>query len=134
MKKYYLKINGKKVEVTEEVYKAFYQETEHERYLTKIAVKHECSFDMLEDIGFPIETHLKNHVESVEEILIKDETWAEIMGYLKLLTPYERKLITEHYLYDIQQVILAKRNDKTKQAINQSINRIIKKIRKMKKF
>lgn len=134
MKKYYLKVNGKHVEVTKEVYKAYYKEYERERYLINLSIKHECSLDMLKECGYPIEMHISKENESVEDTLINNETWTEIMGCLQLLTPYERKLITDHYLNDVRQVILAKRSGKSKQAINQSINRIIRKIKKLDKL
>lgn len=129
MKKYYLKVNGKKVEVSNVVYKAYYQEYEHERYLKKLSVKHECSYDMLKDNGYTIEEHMSKTGQSVEEVLIKNEAWQEIIGWLQILTPQERNLIIQHYLFDVKQVALAKINGKSKQAISRKLKKIIKKIK-----
>ena len=134
MKKYYLKVNGKQVEVNEQVYSAYYKEYEHERYLKQLSAEHESSFEMLAESGYQIEMHMKNKADSTEEQFISNETWQEIQRCLELLTPYERELIVEHYLYDVQQLILAKRNGKSRQAINQNINRILRKLKKMQKF
>lgn len=82
-----------------------------------LSIEHECSYDMLRDKGQPIEQHISRMRESVEEVFIKNETWLEIIGWLQILTPQERNLIIQHYLFDVQQVILAKINGKSKQAI-----------------
>lgn len=134
MKRYYLKVNDKEVEVSRNVYKAYYQEYEHERYLNKLSIEHECSYDMLRDNGYPIEQHMSRTGESVEEVFIKNETWLEIIGWLQILTPQERNLIIQHYLFDVQQVVLAKINGKSKQAINKNLKKIIKKINKFRNF
>lgn len=48
---YYLFVNGKRVEVTEEVYREFYRITEHEKYLKKKALVHECSLEEMASNG-----------------------------------------------------------------------------------
>ena len=44
-KEFYLYVNGKKVKVSEEIYKVYWREREHEKYLEQVDRKNTCSFE-----------------------------------------------------------------------------------------
>ncbi|HEV1305813.1 TPA: hypothetical protein VXM82_002046 [Streptococcus pneumoniae] len=43
-KEYYLYVNGQKVKVSEQIYKVYWREKEHEKYLEQVEKKTTCSF------------------------------------------------------------------------------------------
>lgn len=63
--KYTLVVNKKRVSVTEEVYKAYYQQKEHEVYLDKLSSQHNISFDECEGKGLQVEYILSQTTESI---------------------------------------------------------------------
>ena len=43
-KEYYLYVNGQRVKVSEQIYKVYWREKEHEKYLEQVGKKNACSF------------------------------------------------------------------------------------------
>ena len=43
-KEYYLYVNGQRVKVSEQIYKVYWREKEHEKYLEQVDKKTTCSF------------------------------------------------------------------------------------------
>lgn len=52
-KEYYIYVQGEQVSVCHEIYCAYYEEYNHERYLDKRAKQREMSFDLLQEQGTP---------------------------------------------------------------------------------
>ena len=92
-KTYTLLVNKKRIPVTEEVYKAYYQNKERESYLDKLSEQNNLSFEECEEKGIQIDYLLSQTQESAEDKLIKAEMLSRLSAAMEKLTEQERLLI-----------------------------------------
>ena len=92
-KTYTLLINKKRIPVTEEVYKAYYQNKERESYLDKLSERNNLSYEECEEKGIQIDYLLSQTQESAEDKLIKAEMLSRLTVAMEKLTEQERLLI-----------------------------------------
>ncbi|MDF2538488.1 MAG: DNA-directed polymerase specialized sigma subunit, sigma24 [Herbinix sp.] len=93
MKEYTLIVKGKRIPVTYEVYKAYYQEYEHERYLTNKAAKHEHSLEQFIEAGISIEFICLDSLTPVEDEVLKTEQFLYLYRCLDKLNAEEQQII-----------------------------------------
>ncbi|WP_414151684.1 sigma-70 family RNA polymerase sigma factor [Acetobacterium carbinolicum] len=93
MRKYTLVVNGKRIPVTYEVYKAYYQEYEHERYLKNKTTKHEHSLEQFIETGVSIEFICLDSLTPVEDEVLKSEQISHLHYCLDKLSAEEQKII-----------------------------------------
>ncbi len=67
-------IDGKSVDVTYEIYKTYYRELEHERYLEKRSARSEWSYEEMQESGISFEYRSGLASESAESQVIRNET------------------------------------------------------------
>lgn len=92
-KEYYLYVKGKAVPVSEEVYKAYWKITEHEKYLIKKDWKHNViSFSALDHDGHFVDNIIDERIdlEKIVEVKMQIE---ELHRALNTLTKEERELM-----------------------------------------
>ena len=94
-KKYQLVVKRKRVPVTKKVYKAYYQEKEHEKYLIKLSKQNDISFEECEESGIQVDYHAVRSTESPEEAFIHKETLQRMRIAVKSLPDQEQWLIVE---------------------------------------
>ncbi|MFZ3130564.1 MAG: sigma-70 family RNA polymerase sigma factor [Desulfosporosinus sp.] len=92
-KTYTLLINKKRIPVTEEVYKAYYQHKERESYVDKLSERNNLSYEECEEKGIQIDYLLSQTQESAEDKLIKAEMLSRLSAAMEKLTEQERLLI-----------------------------------------
>ena len=92
-KTYTLLVNKKRIPVTEEVYKAYYQHKERESYLDKLSERNDLSYEECEEKGIQIDYLLPQTQESAEDKLIKAEMLSRLTAAMEMLTEQERLLI-----------------------------------------
>ena len=92
-KTYTLLVNKKRIPVTEEVYKAYYQNKERESYLDKLSERNNLSFEECEEKGIQVDYLLSQTQESAEDKLIKAEMLSRLSAAMEKLTEQERLLI-----------------------------------------
>ncbi|OLN31723.1 RNA polymerase sigma factor [Desulfosporosinus metallidurans] len=92
-KTYTLLINKKRISVTEEVYKAYYQHKEREYYLDKLSERNDLSYEECAEKGIQIDYLLSQTQESAEDKLIKAEMLSRLTAAMEMLTEQERLLI-----------------------------------------
>ena len=79
-KEYYLYVNGQRVKVSEQIYKVYWREKEHEKYLEQVDKKNHLLFfslldhdghyvDNIVDESVDVEKIVENHVLSTENFL-----------------------------------------------------------------
>lgn len=73
MREYTLIVKGKRIPVTHEVYKTYYQEYEHERYLKNKTAQHEHSLEQFVEAGVSIEFNCLGSSSPVEDEVLKAE-------------------------------------------------------------
>ncbi len=93
MREYTLIVKGKRVPVSYEVYKAYYQEYEHERYLKNKATKHEYSIEQFIKIGVSIEFICLDSVTPIEDKVLKTEQVDHLQCCLDKLSAEEQMII-----------------------------------------
>lgn len=70
MREYTLIVKGKRIPVTYDVYKAYYQEYEHERYLKNKTAKYEHSLEQFIETGISIEFICLDKLNAQEQQII----------------------------------------------------------------
>jgi len=93
MRKYTLIVKGERVPVSYEVYKAYYQEYEHERYLKNKATKHEYSIEQFIEAEVSIDFICLASITPVEDEVLKTEQIAQLYRCLDKLSAEEQMII-----------------------------------------
>jgi len=129
--KYTLVAKKKRIAVAEKVYKAYYQLKERERYLAKLAAKHDISLEECEEKGIQIEFLIACSQESIEDKLIKAEMIAKMLECLNLLDKNERMLINELFFKGKSERQLSVETGRPLMTINDRKRRILKRLQKL---
>lgn len=129
-KEYYLYVNGQKVKVSEQIYKVYWREKEHEKYLEQVDKKnHLLFFSSVDHDG-----HFVNNIvdESVDiEKIVETQMMIEALRYsLSKLTTEERDIIERLYFNDETLSSIASEKKVSYQAIQGRKNNILLKLRK----
>ena len=130
-KEYYLYVKGKAVPVNEEVYKAYWKITEHEKYLYKKDREH----SVLPFSSFDYDGHLVDNIideridlEKIVEVKMQIE---ELNKALATLTKEERDLMEAIFYKEESLRSISRREKVTHQAISGRRDRILEKLRKI---
>ena len=111
MSQYTILVKGQRIEVSEEVYRAYYQLREREVYLRKLAMKYEVlvSFNVDADEGFNVENQLfESDQEMPDDIAIRNIMVVKIKQGISTLSVEQQKIIELHYFkdYSIREVAI----------------------------
>ena len=124
-KEYYLYVKGKSVLVSEEVYKAYWKITEHEKYLQRKDWKHNVmSFSALDHDG-----HFVDNIVDVEKIVETQMMIEAVRNAISKLNDEERDIIERLYFNDETLSSIARGKKVSYQAIQWRKNNILKKLR-----
>ena len=129
-KTYTLLVNKKRIPVTEEVYKAYYQHKERESYLDKLSERNDLSYEECEEKGIQIDYLLSQTQESTEDKLIKAEMLSRLTAAMEMLTEQERLLIYSLFFKGKSENQFAQSIGLTKQAVNKQKYRSLLKLKK----
>ena len=130
-KEYYLYAKGKAVPVSEEVYKAYWKITGHEKYLQRKDWKHNViSFSVLDHDGHFVDNIIdeKIDLEKIVEVKMRIE---ELHRALNTLTKEERELMEAIFYKEESLRSISRREKVTHQAISGRRDRILEKLRKI---
>lgn len=128
-KTYTLLINKKRIPVTEEVYKAYYQNKERESYLDKLSERNNLSYEECEEKGIQIDYLLSQTQESAEDKLIKAEMLSRLTVAMEMLTEQERLLIYSLFFKGKSERKLSVETGTPLMTINDRKRRILKKLK-----
>ncbi|EHL16071.1 hypothetical protein HMPREF9629_01496 [Peptoanaerobacter stomatis] len=121
-KEYYLYVKGKAVPVSEEVYKAYWKITEHEKYLQRKDWKHNVlSFSALDHDGHFVDNIIdeKIDLEKIVEVKMQIE---ELHRALNTLTREERELMEAIFYREESLRSISRKEKVSYQAIGKSKN------------
>jgi len=93
MREYTLIVKGERIPVTYDVYKAYYQEYEHERYLKNKTAKHEYSLEQFIETGVSVEYICLDTITPVEDEALKTEQIVHLYHCLDKLSSEEQQII-----------------------------------------
>ncbi|HFK8834728.1 TPA: sigma-70 family RNA polymerase sigma factor [Streptococcus agalactiae] len=130
-KEYYLYVKGKAVPVSEEVYKAYWKITEHEKYLYKKDREHfVLPFSSFDYDGHFVDNIIdeKIDLEKIVEVKMRIE---ELHRALNTLTKEERELMEAIFYKEESLRSISRREKVTHQAISGRRDRILEKLRKI---
>ena len=130
-REYYLYVKGKAVAVSEEVYKAYWNITEHEKYLIKKDWKHNViPFSALDHDGHFVDNIIdeKIDLEKIVEVKMQIE---ELNKALATLTKKERELIEAIFYKEESLRSIGKKEKVSYQAIGKRRDKILEKLRKL---
>ena len=130
-KEYYLYVKGKAVPVSEEVYKAYWKITEHEKYIYRKDREH-CvlPFSYFDYDGHFVDNIIdeKIDLEKFEEVKMQIE---ELHRALNTLTKEERELMEAIFYREESLRSISRKEKITHQAIRQRRDKILEKLRKI---
>ena len=130
-KEYYLYVKGKAVKVSEEVYKAYWKITEHEKYLIKKDWKNNViPFSALDYDGHFIDNIVDKSID-IEKIVEVKMQIEELNKALATLTKKERELIEAIFYKEESLRSIGKKEKVSYQAIGKRRDKILEKLRKL---
>ena len=130
-REYYIYIRGKAVAVSEEIYKAYWKITEHEKYLQRKDWKHNViPFSALDHDGHFVDNIIdeKIDLEKIVEVKMQIE---ELHKALATLTKEERELMEAIFYREESLRSISRKEKVTHQAIGQRRDQILEKLRKI---
>ena len=130
-KEYYLYVKGKAIPVSEEVYKAYWKITEHEKYLQRKDWKHNVILFSALDHDGHFEDNIIDEKIDLEKIVEVKMQIEELNKALATLTKKERELIEAIFYKEESLRSISRKEKVTHQAIGQRRDRILEKLRKI---
>ena len=130
-KEYYLYVKGKAVPVSEEVYKAYWKITEHEKYLQRKDWKYDViPFSAMDYDGHFVDNIIDERIdlEKIVEVKMQIE---ELNKALATLTKKERELIEAIFYKEESLRSISKKEKVSYQAIGKRRDKILEKLRKL---
>jgi RNA polymerase sigma factor (sigma-70 family) len=128
-KKYTLLVRGQRVEVSPEVYKAYYQAYEQERYAKDKALDVERSLDRFAEDGVNVEYQYAMSQPSLEDRVFHKQMKKKLPTVLDALTDEERKLVYELFYNGKSERQLAAQCGIPQRTLNDHKHRIMNKLK-----
>ena len=129
-KEFYLYVNGQKVKVSEEIYKVYWREREHEKYLEQVDRKnHLLFFSSLDHDGHYVDNIVDESVDVAK--IVETQMMIESLRYaISKLNDEERDIIERLYFHDEPVRSVAKLKSITHPALIKKRNKILEKLKK----
>ncbi|MFS6311573.1 sigma factor-like helix-turn-helix DNA-binding protein [Streptococcus agalactiae] len=128
-KEYYLYVRGQKVKVSEDIYKVYWREKEHEKYLEQVDRKnHLLFFSSLDHDGNFVD-NLADESVDVEKIIETRILIETVRKAMSRLNDEERDIIERLYFNDETLSSVARSKKVSYQAIQWRKNNILKKLK-----
>ena len=130
-KEYHIYVRGKAVPVSEEVYKAYWKITEHEKYLQRKDWKYDViPFSAMDYDGHFVDNIIDERIdlEKIVEVKMQIE---ELNKALATLTKKERELIEAIFYKEESLRLIGKKEKVSYQAIGKRRDKILEKLRKL---
>ena len=135
MKRYFIEIDGVKIEVTKKVsdeYREVRGPGRRERYVIyELAPKHELSLDGLVECGYPIELHMVKPQKTTEINLVKNIDQEILICALNQLEQNERELIVAIYFEGLSENTVAEYMECTQPTVWYHKQRALEKLKKL---
>lgn len=129
-KEFYLYVNGQKVKVSEEIYKVYWREREHEKYLEQVDRKnHLLFFSSLDHDGHYVDNIVDESVDVAK--IVETQMMIESLRYaISKLNDEERDIIERLYFNNETLRSVAKLKSITHPALMKRRNKILEKLKK----
>ena len=129
-KEYYLYVRGQKVKVSEDIYKVYWREKEHEKYLEQVDKKnHLLFFSSLNHDG-NFENNLEDKNVDVEKVVATQIMIEALRNAMSKLNKDEREIIERLYFNDETLRAVAKTQNISHTALIKRRDKILEKLKK----
>ncbi|HEP5087415.1 TPA: sigma-70 family RNA polymerase sigma factor [Streptococcus pyogenes] len=128
-KEYYLYVRGQKVKVSEDIYKVYWREKEHEKYLEQVDKKNHLLFFSSLDHDGNFVNNLADESVDVEKIIETQILIETVRKAMSGLNDEERDIIERLYFNDETLSSVARSKKVSYQAIQWRKNNILKKLK-----
>ena len=129
-KDYYFYVNGQKVKISEQIYKVYWREKEHEKYLEQVDRKnHLLLFSSLDHDGH-FEENIVDEGIDVEKIVETKMMIEAVRNAISRLNAEEKDIIERLYFNDETVRSVAKLKSITHPALIKKRNKILEKLKK----
>ena len=130
-REYFIYVKGKAVPVSEEVYKAYWKITEHEKYLQRKDWKYDViPFSAMDYDGHFVDNIIDERI-GLEKIVVVKMQIEELNKALATLTKKERELIEAIFYKEESLRSIGKKEKVSYQAIGKRRDKILEKLRKL---
>lgn len=119
-----------KIEVSEEVYKAF---DRFELQDVKELNEYDRHIEHSELFENSLEKRAKDKPLSLEDEIIKKSTFDELKQAIELLSEVQKRRIKKYYFADKNEYVIAKEENTTQQAVNKTLKQAIQKLKEILK-
>ena len=133
MNPYFIMVGITRCPVSEQVYRAYYQSWEHERYLEKKAMSREIPFSLYPN-GFDIERVAKPADETAADCIIDRLLVKELLTCLGRLNEHDWMLIFELFILETPERELARKLNLPRTTLRRQKDRILKTLRQLINF
>lgn len=129
-KEYYLYVRGQKVKVSEDIYKVYWREKEHEKYLEQVDKKnHLLFFSSLNHDG-NFENNLEDKNVDVEKVVATQMMIEALRNAMLKLNEEEREIIERLYFNDETLRAVAKTQNISHPTLIKRRDKILEKLKK----
>lgn len=131
-KNYYLFVGDKKIDVSEKIYKEYWQETNRENYLKRLDRKNKPSYFsefVTEEKDRTIEERFTDKSIDIEKLVAVKMQIAALHEALNKLNPEEREIIQALFFEEIPQRDLAKKLNISQGAVFRRKEKTLKKLK-----
>ena len=124
-------IDGKSVDVTYEIYKTYYRELEHERYLEKRSARSEWSYEEMQESGISFEYRSGLASESAESQVVRNEARDTLRRSVSQLDSDDQILVHLNFFEDMEYEEIGKILKVSQSTVCRRKEKILKKLRDM---
>ena len=132
-KEYYLYVNGQRVKVSEQIYKVYWREKEHEKYLEQVDKKNHLLFFSSLDHDGHFEDNIIDEKIDLEKIVEVKMQIEELHKALNTLTKEERELMEAIFYKEESLRSIGKKEKVSYQSIAKRRDKILEKLREILK-
>ena len=130
-KEYYLYVNGQRVKVSEQIYKVYWREKEHEKYLEQVDKKNHLLFFLSLDHDGHFVDNIVDESVDVEKIVETQMMIEAVRSAISRLNAEERDIIERLYFNDEAIRLVVKLKSITHPALIKRRNKILEKLKKI---
>ena len=134
--KHYIPIEGKLIEVEENVYIAYYKMGRRERYLVERDQKNGLlSYDALDQDGIVGQEMMNDpEADSLEDLVLAKELKSQLHRCIEILSKSERELIQAIYFDGMSDTEYSKRIRKSQQTVSYRRKIVLSKLKRLMNF
>ena len=129
-KEYYLYVRGQKVKVSEDIYKVYWREKEHEKYLEQVDKKNHLLFFSSLDHDGNFENNLEDKNVDVEKVVATQIMIEALRNAMSKLNEEEREIIERLYFNDETLRAVAKTKNISHPTLIKRRDKILEKLKK----